>query len=139
MSACAGKGEGRSRRMLAALKWRARHLLPPARAPPPGQSPDGRCHPAPQPTPAPPHQAEASCPCPCRHPGGHECGSAPRGQPAARGAARRCCGGQELRDGPGWPGRLCHSATVPRYFSVCSVRAARRCRSAILLIPASCS
>lgn len=43
MSACAGKGEGRSRRMLAALKWRARHLLPPARAPPPGQSPDGRC------------------------------------------------------------------------------------------------
>lgn len=41
MSACAGKGEGRSRRMLAALKWRARHLLPAARAPRPGERPDG--------------------------------------------------------------------------------------------------
>lgn len=41
MSACAGKGEGRSRRMLAALKWRARLLLPAARALRPGQRPDG--------------------------------------------------------------------------------------------------
>lgn len=41
MSACAGKGEGRSWRMLAALKWRARHFLPPARAPRPGQRPAG--------------------------------------------------------------------------------------------------
>lgn len=97
MSACAGKAEGRSRRMLAALKWRARHLLPPARAPDP------------QPTPAPPHGAETCCLCPCRHPGRTRVWLSSPGPAASSGCSQECCSGQEPCRGhlqPGRPQRL---------------------------------
>lgn len=73
--------------------------------------------------------------------GPHPCGHRERtlvwlSLPGASGQLGRCCSVQELCDGRVWPGRpsrLCRSATAPNYFSVCSIRARRRCCSAILV------